>query len=96
VAADVTGLTLQLRALATTPSSPLVVDLLVNNRLANQIRFSDSSWQTIDLPLGRRQPVTSTQIELRAARTWVPAEVIPGNADTRRLGVQVGEPILRR
>ena len=56
-----------------------------------------ADWATISVPLPEAFPPTRfKRIDLRIDRLWQPALLIPGSADTRSVGVQVGEPRLVR
>jgi O-antigen ligase len=95
VTSNVTRLTLPVRTYSGTPAKPIVVDLFINDHLANQIRLSDAAWRTVDVVLPRHVEGHFTHIDLRVDRTWVPSEDNPGSADSRRLGVQVGQVAIR-
>jgi O-antigen ligase len=70
---------------------PLVVTPSVAGVAAAPIHVSDS-WSVIRLDLPYVDPATRfKRIDLRVDRTWRPALYIPGNADLRAVGVQVGE-----
>ena len=50
------------------------------------------AWAVIDLELADAVPPTRfKRVDLRMDRAWQPALYIPGNADLRSVGVQVGE-----
>lgn len=55
------------------------------------------AWADIYVPLGDvPAPKGYRRVDLRVDRTWQPAVYIPGSADLRSVGVQVGEPRLDR
>ena len=54
-------------------------------------------WTDIYVPLGDvPAPKGYRRVDLRVDRTWQPAVYVPGSADLRNVGVQVGEPSLER
>ena len=55
------------------------------------------SWSEVYVPIGDvPAPSGYRRIDLKLDRTWQPALYIPGNADLRMVGVQVGEPRFER
>ena len=57
----------------------------------------DDTWAIIDVQLpGIGPPTTFKRIDLKVDRTWQPALYLAGSADTRSVGVQVGELQLLR
>jgi O-antigen ligase len=59
--------------------------------------MADATWAILSLPLPDAfPPVPFKRIDLKVDRVWQPALYIAGNADMRRVGVQVGEPRLIR
>jgi hypothetical protein len=97
VPADVTRVYIPVR-LAADPRSvpPIDVDVMVGG--AHQTRMLvGNSWADLNVPLPDAEPPTRIKrIDLRMSRTWQPALYIPGSADMRAVGVQVGEPKLFR
>ena len=70
---------------------PLVVIPSVAGVAAPPVHVGDS-WSVISLDLPHVDPPTRfKRINLRVDRTWQPALYIPGSADLRAVGVQVGE-----
>jgi hypothetical protein len=70
---------------------PLVVTPSVAGVASPPVHVTDS-WSVISLDLPYVDPPTRfKRINLRVDRTWQPALYIPGSADLRAVGVQVGE-----
>jgi hypothetical protein len=86
---DAETATIPFRAAAVSRDNPIVVDILVDGQREGQVRLENSNWQTVRLAL----PPSSRLrvIDILPSRSWIPAEVLPGSTDTRRLGVQVGQ-----
>lgn len=63
------------------------VRILVNGRLVDTV-VTDGAWQTVSLDVSalNLQPGARVLVEVRSD-TFVPAQSLPGNRDTRRLGV---------
>ena len=94
--AAATQFTVPFRAHAVTPENPVVVDLLVNGRLANQMRMEeDVGWRSVEMVLPDNPTRREWRIDVAVSRTWTPSVETPGNTDSRALGVQVGEPVIR-
>jgi len=52
----------------------------------------DGTWSVLDVPLGGIDPMMRVRrVNLKVDRTWQPALYIAGDADMRRVGIQVGE-----
>jgi O-antigen ligase len=50
------------------------------------------TWSVLDVPIGDIDPLMHVKrVNLKVDRTWQPALYIAGNADMRRVGIQVGE-----
>jgi O-antigen ligase len=73
------------------PIAPMVVEWSIGG--ARPIRtLIGGSWSVLDFPLGDIDPMMRVKrINLKVERTWQPALYIAGNADLRRVGIQVGE-----
>ena len=57
----------------------------------------DDSWATLSLDLpDAAPPAHFTRIDLKVDRTWQPAVYVPGSADLRQVGMQVGQVELVR
>jgi hypothetical protein len=76
--------------------TPLAIDVSAGGITLRRTVLSDA-WTLIDVPLGRA-PVSAhlKRINLKADNTWRPALYIPGSAELRPVGVQVGELRLSR
>jgi hypothetical protein len=75
----------------TLPSGvPQQVEVRVDGQLANRVAVGPD-WQRVRAFLPDTAATGPRRIDLQVSPTWVPAETIPGNADTRVLGVKVGE-----
>jgi hypothetical protein len=90
----VTRVALPVRAYADA-GHPFRIDLFVGGRLADQVRLTDPAWRTIDFMTPGRHPRDFTEVDLRLDRTWAPSDGHPGSPDSRQLGIQVGELIVR-
>jgi len=90
VRADAVRVTLPLRGNAVSSENPLFVDIVVDGRLADEVRIENQAWRSVRVALVPSS--THHTIDVLPSRSWVPAEVFEGNTDTRRLGVQLGEP----
>ena len=73
-----------------------IARLEVGRRTADEIRFETSDWRqsTITLPRGGA-PGRPVHIRISIDQAWVPSRVIPQSADSRTLGLQIGELTLR-
>ena len=69
------------------------VDINVNGRLAERIVLTGLGNHTVRLT-APAEPAPYWRIDLRVSSTWVPADHIEGNTDTRQLGVVVREPVV--
>ena len=59
--------------------------------------IADDRWTTISIDLSPpTPPVGMNRINVRVDRAWRPALLMPGSADMRLVGVQVGECRLLR
>lgn len=75
----------------TLPSGvPQQVEVRVDGQLANRVAVGPD-WQRVRAFLPDQASTGPRRIDLQVSPTWVPAETIPGNEDTRVLGVKVGE-----
>jgi O-antigen ligase len=90
VRADAVRVTLPLRGNTVSPENPLLVRIVVDGRLADDVRIESQAWRSVRVALA--PSATHHTIDILPSRSWVPAEVFEGNTDTRRLGVQLGEP----
>jgi hypothetical protein len=76
--------------------SPLGVEVRSWGRSRGRVLIADA-WEDVYVPLGDvPAPKGYRRVDLRLDRTWQPALYIPGSADLRSVGVQVGEPRLDR
>lgn len=90
VRADAVRVTLPLRDNTASPENPLLVRIVVDGRLADDVRIENQAWRSVRVALVPSG--THHTIDILPSRSWVPAEVFEGSTDTRRLGVQLGEP----
>jgi O-antigen ligase len=75
--------------------SPLGMELM-SAGLGRGRATADDAWSEIYVPVGDvPAPSGFKRIDLKVDRTWQPALYIPGSADLRRVGVQVGQPRVR-
>ena len=98
VPADVAHVDIPIRIPASVPGlKPVAVTLSINGGKGSTT-LATSNWTIVPVDLPEPQsPVRFTRINLRADRTWQPALYVPGSADFRFVGVQVGEvPIVLR
>ena len=87
-----TDVTLPLRALFVDNREAIEVEIAVDNRPSRPLRLVDEEWHMhrLHLPHGRSGAHHRT-VDLRVTRPWRPSETIPGNRDTRELGLKLGE-----
>ena len=72
-------------------SRPLEVDVMIGGVFHNRATIQ-CSWAMIEVgPPPVPPPTTFQRIDLKVNVAWQPALYIPGNADLRSVGVQVGE-----
>jgi hypothetical protein len=90
VPAGATDVTLRLRGNAVSPDNPIVVTIVADGQPAGEVRIENLAWQSARVALAPSDAIHV--IDILPSRSWVPAEVFVGSADTRRLGVQVSEP----
>jgi hypothetical protein len=90
------AVSIPLRAISVTGTTPVTVDFFVAGRAADEVRLSDSGWTTVEVQLSGPTTHGHRLVDLRVDRTWIPADEIPGSTDSRELGVQVGELVIRR
>jgi hypothetical protein len=73
------------------PIAPMVVEWSIGGAKPTRTLIG-GSWSVLDFPLGDIDPMMRVKrINLKVERTWQPALYIAGNADMRRVGIQVGE-----
>jgi O-antigen ligase len=73
------------------PIAPMVVEWSIGGARPTRTLIG-GSWSVLDFPLGDIDPMMRVKrINLKVERTWQPALYIAGNADMRRVGIQVGE-----
>ena len=76
--------------------TPIGVEVMAGALLKGRVLITDV-WADIYVPLGDvPAPKGYRRVDLRVDRAWQPAVYIPGSADMRNVGVQVGEPRLDR
>lgn len=76
--------------------TPIGVELMSGALPKGRVLITDV-WADIYVPLGDvPTPKGYRRVDLRVDRVWQPAVYIPGSADLRNVGVQVGEPRLDR
>jgi hypothetical protein len=92
VRADAVRVTLPLRGNTVSPENPLLVRIVVDGRPADDVRIESQAWRSVRVALA--PSATHHTIDILPSRSWVPAEVFEGSTDTRRLGVQLGEPLI--
>jgi hypothetical protein len=95
VTESASAVSVPLRAISVTETTPVAVDVFVAERAASQVRLSDTGWATVEVQLSGPATRGHRLVELRVDRTWIPADEIPGSTDSRELGVQVGELAIR-
>jgi hypothetical protein len=76
--------------------TPIGVEVMAGGRSRGRVFITDV-WADIYVPLGDvPTPKGYRRVDVRVDRAWQPAVYIPGSADLRTVGVQVGEPRLER
>jgi O-antigen ligase len=65
------------------------VEVKVDGRVVNEVSVG-REWQRLRTLLPQDPSMKPRRIDLAISPSWVPAELIPGNQDRRRLGVKVG------
>jgi hypothetical protein len=97
VPADVTRVYLPVRMPARIPSlTPIGVEVMTSGIDKGRSLIGDS-WADLNVVLPDVVPPTRfKRIDLRVDRTWQPGVYLPGSADMRPLGIQVGEVRLFR
>jgi O-antigen ligase len=76
--------------------TPIGVEVMSGALSKGRVVVTDV-WADIYIPLGDvPTPKGYRRVDLRVDRAWQPAVYIPGSADLRNVGVQVGEPRLDR
>ena len=73
---------------------PLEVDLMVGGAFQSRATVIDSWTTLVVMPPAVKPPARFKRIDLRVDRTWQPGIYIPGSADMRTVGIQVGAPRL--
>jgi hypothetical protein len=72
--------------------SPIAVEVM-GAGLGRGRTIVNDTWTEVYVPLGDvPAPRGYKRIDVRVDRTWQPALYIPGSADLRTVGVQIGEP----
>jgi hypothetical protein len=76
---------------------PARVSISVNGRVVDRMVLDDGTWRYSTVPLRGQLPrfARTHEVAIEIPRVWVPADVIPGSADPRPLGLQVGVPVVR-
>jgi O-antigen ligase len=92
VPADVTHVDIPIRMPASVPGlKPVAVTLSINSR-PGSTTLTTNTWTIVPVDVPAPQsPARFTRVNLRADHTWQPALYVPGSADFRFVGVQVGE-----
>jgi hypothetical protein len=92
VPAGVVHVDIPIRIPASVPGlKPVAMTLSINGRTGSTTPAT-STWTIVPVDVPAPQSLTRfTRINLRVDRTWQPALYIPGSADLRPVGVQVGE-----
>ena len=95
VPADVRAVRVPMRMPAAARAvGPLGVEVRSSGLSRGRMVIRDS-WAEIYVPLGDVPvPKGYRRVDLRVDRTWQPAVYIPGSADLRSVGVQVGQPLV--
>jgi hypothetical protein len=76
--------------------TPIGVEVMAGGLSRGRVFITDV-WADIYVPLGDvPTPKGYRRVDVRVDRAWQPAVYIPGSADLRTVGVQVGEPRLER
>jgi O-antigen ligase len=76
--------------------TPIGVEVMAGSLPKGRVFITDV-WADIYVPLGDvPTPKGYRRVDLRVDRAWQPAVYIPGSADLRTVGVQVGEPRVER
>ena len=71
--------------------APMVVEVSTGGAKPTRT-LVDDMWSVLDVPLGGIDPMMRVRrVNLKVDRTWQPALYIAGDADMRRVGIQVGE-----
>jgi O-antigen ligase len=97
VPADVTYAYIPVRVPSDRPSiSPMGIEITTAG-VAQSRTLIGNSWEilTVKLPTAR-PPIRFKRIDLKVDRTWQPGIYVSGSGDLRTVGIQVGEPELRR
>ena len=75
---------------------PAVARIDVGRRTADEIRFDNSDWRQSTLALSEAaSPRRPVRIRISIDHAWIPSRLIPQSADSRTLGLQIGELTLR-
>jgi O-antigen ligase len=92
VPAAVVHVDIPIRIPASVPGlKPVAMTLSINGRTGSTTPAT-STWTIVPVDVPAPQsPTRFTRVNLRVDRTWQPALYIPGSADLRPVGVQVGE-----
>jgi hypothetical protein len=76
--------------------TPIGVEVMAGGRSRGRVFITDV-WADIYVPLGDvPTPKGYRRVDVRVDRAWQPAVYIPGSADLRTVGIQVGEPRVER
>lgn len=92
VPGDVVHVDVPIRIPASVPGlRPVTMTLSINGRTGSTTPAT-STWTVVPVDVPAPQsPAEFTRLNLRVDRTWQPALYIPGSADLRSVGVQVGD-----
>jgi hypothetical protein len=97
VPADVTYAYIPVRIPIDRPAiAPLGVEISIAG-MGQGRALVNNSWDVLTVKLPRVLPPTRfKRIDLKVDRTWQPGVYLSGSGDLRSVGIQVGEPELRR
>jgi len=97
VPADVRAVRIPMRMPAAARAvGPIGVEVRSRGLSRGRVLIGDA-WTEIYVPLGDVLVLKGyRRVDLRVDRAWQPALYIPGSADSRSVGVQVGEPRFER
>jgi O-antigen ligase len=75
-----------------TPIAPIGIDISTDgDRPVRTLVYG--AWNDLDVRLREADPMIAVRrVNLRVERTWQPALYVPGSAEMRHVGIQVGEP----
>ncbi len=80
-----------LRALLPQPGWSFTVDISLDGQLVEQVRLENDLWHEVRLDVPVRESPRHGRVDLGIGPAWHPSDELPGSADTRELGVKLGE-----